>query len=293
MSRIAAAFEKASRERRAAFIAYLTAGDPSGEETVAMARALERAGADILEMGVPFSDPIADGPVLQRSAERALASGTTLNGVFEMARTIRRETKLALVLFTYLNPLLRAGLGASARRAREAGFDAVLVTDLPPEEAGQFQPALRSAGLDTVFLVSPTSPATRMNSAARLSSGFLYVVSRSGTTGARLELPRGLRDTVRRSRRAAGPLPIALGFGISTPETARRASRLADGVVVGSALVRAAAEAAKAGKSPERAVESLARSLVEACRRERVETRESRVESKAKARGHGTLDSGL
>jgi tryptophan synthase alpha chain len=267
MSRIAAVFEKARRERRAAFIAYLTAGDPSGKETVAMARALERAGADIMEMGVPFSDPIADGPVLQRSAERALASGTTLNGVFEMARTIRRETNLALVLFTYLNPLLRAGLGASARRAREAGFDAVLVTDLPPEEAGQFQPALRSAGLDTVFLVSPTSPAARMIAAARLSSGFLYVVSRSGTTGARLELPPGLRETVRRSRRAAGPLPIALGFGISTPETARQASLLADGVVVGSALVRAASRAAEAGKSPERAVESLARSLVEACRR--------------------------
>ena len=264
MSRIAAIFEKARRENRAAFIGYLTAGDPSTEATVAMARALARAGTDILELGVPFSDPIADGPVLQRSAERALASGTTLSRVFEMARTIRAETNLALVLFSYLNPLLRPGIGQSARLAREAGFDAVLVTDLPPEEARQFQPALRSAGLDTVFLVSPTSPASRMGAAARLSSGFLYVVSRSGTTGARSDLSRGLRETVKRARRAAGHLPIALGFGISTPETARRASRLADGIVVGSALMRAAE---KAGEGREKAVESLARALAAACRR--------------------------
>src|ERR1700693_3469748 len=259
MSRIAAAFEKARGERRAAFIAYLTAGDPSADATVALALAVERAGADILELGVPFSDPIADGPVLQRSAERALASGTTLSGVFEMARAIRRATSLPLVLFTYLNPLLRAGIAASARRARESGFDAVLVTDLPPEEAGQFQPALRSAGLDTVFLVSPTSPARRMNAAARLSSGFLYVVSRSGTTGARRDLPGGLRVTVARSRRAAGALPIALGFGISTPETARRASRLAAGGAGGASLGE--------DESRERGVESLVRKLVEACRR--------------------------
>jgi tryptophan synthase alpha chain len=229
-----------------------------------MARALERAGADILELGVPFSDPIADGPVLQRSAGRALASGTTLARVFEMTRAIQAETSLGLVLFSYLNPLLRPGFGQSARRAREAGFDAVLVTDLPPEESGPFLPALRSVGLDSVFLVSPTSPASRMRAAARLSSGFLYVVSRAGTTGARSELALGLRETVERARRAAGALPIAVGFGISTPDTARRASRLADGVVVGSALMRAAEES---GDGRERAVEALARSLVAACRR--------------------------
>jgi tryptophan synthase alpha chain len=264
MSRIAAIFEKVRRENRAAFIAYLTAGDPCAEATVAMARALARAGTDILELGVPFSDPIADGPVLQRSAERALASATTLGRVFEMARAIRAETNLGLVLFSYLNPLLRPGIGQSARHAREAGFDAVLVTDLPPEEAGQFQPALRSTGLDTVFLVSPTSPASRMRAAARLSSGFLYVVSRSGTTGARSDLSRGLRETVERARRAAGSLPIAIGFGISSSETARRAARLADGVVVGSALMRAVEEA---GEGRVEAVERLARTLAAACRR--------------------------
>lgn len=295
MSRIADIFERAHRERRAAFIGYLTAGDPSAEATVAMARALARAGTDILELGVPFSDPIADGPVLQRSAERALAAGTTLGRVFEIARTIRAETDLGLVLFSYLNPLLRRGLDRSARRAREAGLDAVLVTDLPPEEAGPLQPALRSAGLDTVFLVSPTSPASRMSAAARLSSGFLYVVSRSGTTGARSDLSRGLRDTVARARRAAGSLPIALGFGISTPETARRASRLADGVVVGSALMRAAEEA---GEGRETAIEDLSRALAAACRRGgiSIESRESRPEKKTNARrgrdpGLGTRDS--
>ena len=283
VSRIAAIFEKARQDNRAAFIGYLTAGDPSAEATVAMARALARAGTDILELGVPFSDPIADGPVLQRSAERALASGTTLGRVFEMARRIRAETNLGLVLFSYLNPLLRPGLGRSARNARRAGFDAVLVTDLPPEEAGHFQPALRSAGLDTVFLVSPTSPASRMSAAARLSSGFLYVVSRSGTTGARTDLSRDLQETVERARRAARSLPIAVGFGISTPETARRASRLADGVVVGSALMRAAEEA---GEGREMAVERLARALASACRRrgETIESRASRAGEKARPR---------
>jgi tryptophan synthase alpha chain len=265
MTRIADAFQEARLANRAAFIAYLTAGDPSAGATVAMARALDAAGADILELGVPFSDPIADGPVLQRAAERALSSGTTLDGVLEMARRIRRETDLALVLFSYLNPMLSRGIEAVARETREAGFDGALVTDLPPEEAGEYQPALRAAGLDTVFLVSPTSPASRMREAARLSSGFLYVVSRPGTTGARGSLPADLETTVRRGRRAAGSLPLAIGFGIATPEAARRAASLADGVIVGSALVR---EAEQAGESREEAVAHLARSLILSCRRE-------------------------
>jgi tryptophan synthase alpha chain len=266
MSRLAAAFERARLENRAAFIAYLTAGDPDADATVALAAALDRAGADVLELGVPFSDPIADGPVLQRAAGRALSSGTTLTGVFEIARRIADSTRMALVLFSYLNPLLRLGIERASRQAREAGFDAALVTDLPPEEAGEFQPVVRSAGLDTVFLVSPTSPGPRMDAAARLSSGFLYVVSRPGTTGARRDLPADLSQTVRRARRAARSLPIAVGFGIATPAAARRAARLADGVIVGSALVRAAEEA---GEARETAVETLARSLREACRRGR------------------------
>ena len=267
MSRIAAAFERARLEGRAAFVAYLTAGDPTADATVSLARVLERAGADILELGVPFSDPIADGPVLQRAAGRALRSGTTLAGVFEIGRRIRCETGLALVLFTYLNPLLRAGIGRAASAARDAGFDGALVTDLPPEEAGEYREALRSAGLDTVFLVSPTSTSSRMNAAARLSSGFLYVVSRPGTTGARRDLPADLPETVRRARRAARSLPISVGFGIATPSVAATAARLADGVVVGSALVRAAEEA---GDRREESVEALARSLADACRLRRI-----------------------
>ena len=266
MTRIGAAFQRARLENRAAFIGYLTAGDPSADATVRMAGALDAAGADILELGVPFSDPIADGPVLQRSAQRALSAGTTLEGVLAMAARIRAKTNLALVLFSYLNPLLRRGLAALARDARDAGFDGALATDLPPEEAGQYQPLLRAAGLDTVFLVSPTSPAGRMREAARLSSGFLYVVSRAGTTGARASLPPELAATIRRARRAAGSLPVAVGFGISTPEAARRAAALADGVIVGSALMRAAEEA---GDKREEAVALLARSLVLSCRRAR------------------------
>ena len=281
MSRIAAAFERARLESRAAFIAYLTAGDPDADATVALAAALERAGTDVLELGVPFSDPIADGPVLQRSAGRALSSGTTLTGVFEIARRIASNTRMALVLFSYLNPLLRLGIERASRQARDAGFDAALVTDLPPEEAGQFQPVVRSADLDTVFLVSPTSTGSRMKAAARLSSGFLYVVSRPGITGARRDLPPDLSETVQRARRAARSLPIAVGFGIASPDAARRAARLADGVIVGSALVRAAEEA---GDARDSAVETLARALREACRRKE----RSRVESGGRP---GGLDS--
>jgi tryptophan synthase alpha chain len=271
--RIAAAFDRAREERRAAFIPFLTAGDPSADATIDFARALDRAGADILELGVPFSDPIADGPVLQRSAARALRAGTTLPGVWRIAAAIRRETSLALVLFSYLNPLLRRGLENAAGEARKAGFDAVLVTDLPPEEGADVEPVFRNEGLKTVFLVSPTSPPSRMARAAELSSGFLYVVTRTGTTGARDSLPADLAATVARARRSSrqsrrgdsdGLLPIAVGFGISTPAAARLAAALADGVVVGSALV---AVAERAGDEAVGAVGRFARQLVRACRR--------------------------
>jgi tryptophan synthase alpha chain len=263
LSRLPSIFARARSENRAAFIAYLTAGDPSPEDTVGLAAALERAGADILELGVPFSDPIADGPVLQRAAERALRAGTDLAAVLRIGSAIREQTSLALVLFSYLNPILRRGVARVASEARRSGFDGVLVTDLPPEEAQTVQPEIRRAGLDTIFLVSPTSPPARMAEAVRRSSGFLYVVSRAGVTGARDRLPAGLPATVRRARRAAGDLPIAIGFGISTPGAARQAARLADGVVVGSALVRASEQA---GERREEAVEKLARSLALACR---------------------------
>lgn len=272
MSRIGAAFARARREGRAAFIPYLTAGDPMAGGTVSLARALDRAGADVLELGVPFSDPIADGPVLQRSAARALARRTNLPAVLRIAEAIRAETTLAIVLFSYFNPLLHRGLARAAREARAAGFDAVLVTDVPADEGAEAAGIFRSEGLDTVFLASPTSPASRMEQAARLSSGFLYVISRRGTTGARESLPADLRATVSRARRAANlvtpssggasSLPIAVGFGIGTPRAARAAAALADGVVVGSALVALAEET-----RDEEQVGRFAETLVRACRR--------------------------
>jgi len=266
MIRLPEAFARARAESRAALVAYVTAGDPSIDATVGLGRALDRAGADVLELGVPFSDPIADGPVLQRSAFRALQGGTSVATVLEVARRINTETSLPIVLFSYLNPLVRRGLGRLTGEAAGAGVDGILVTDLPPEEAADVQPVFRRAGLDTIFLASPTSPSQRMAAAARLSSGFFYVVSRTGTTGTRRTLPAGLPETVRRARRAAGALPVAIGFGISTPESARAAAALADGVVVGSALVRAAEEA---GEDRDRAVAQLARNLRVACERGR------------------------
>ena len=264
MNRIAEAFTAAGRENRAVFIPFLMAGDPSGPDTVVLAGILERAGAGILELGIPFSDPIADGPVLQRSAVRALSAGITLAGVFDIARRIRESTRMALVLFSYINPLLRHGIRRTAFQARQAGFDGVLVTDLPPEEADICRPALREVGLDTIFLASPTSTPSRMSAAAGLSSGFLYVVSRPGTTGTRQGLPPDLPATVERARRAAGSLPVAIGFGISTERDAREAALLADGVVVGSAIVRAIEEG---GSERDSRVGELAGKLARACRR--------------------------
>jgi len=287
--RVSAAFERCAREERAAFVAYLTAGDPDLRATVELARTLERAGADVLELGVPFSDPVADGATLQRAAARALAAGTTLDGVFAAAAEIRAKSEIPLLLFSYANPLHARGFGRAFREAKAAGFDAVLLTDVPVEESDAVLPDAREAGLDPVLLVSPTSDATRMRAAAARSRGFLYVVSRTGTTGERARLAEDLETTVARARRAAsfqarrataghasraagsgarrstngtgGTLPIAVGFGIANPEDARRVAAIADGIVVGSALV------ACAEKSGARGVSTLARSLARACRR--------------------------
>ena len=263
-SRVAKAFSTAAGESRAAFVAYLTAGDPSPGATVELAKAVAAGGADVLELGVPFSDPIADGATLQRAAGRALAAGTTLDDVFAAAEEIRKETSLALLLFSYANPLLARGVRRVFGTAARAGFDAVLLTDVPVEESREMRAPIAAAGLDPVFLVSPTSTAARMGRAAAASRGFLYVVSRAGTTGERSGLAASLEATVARARRAAGALPIAVGFGIATPGDARRVARLADGVVVGSALV---ACVEKSGKESPRKLESFVRSLVKACRR--------------------------
>jgi tryptophan synthase alpha chain len=215
----------------------VTAGDPSLERTVAVALDLARAGVDVLELGVPFSDPLADGPVIQRASERALKGGTTLARVLDAVRAIRRQSELPLLLFSYSNPILRFGAERLAAEAREAGVDGVLVTDLPPEEAESWVLTARAEGLDTVFLAAPTSSDERLRRIAAASTGFVYAVSRTGVTGERDALSQDAAPLLARLREA-GPLPVALGFGISTPEQAASAAALADGVVVGSTLVR-------------------------------------------------------
>ncbi len=237
MSRIDERFALRRAEGRPAFVAFLTAGDPSLERTVTAAFELDAAGADVLELGVPFSDPLADGPVIQRSSERALARGVTLAPVLEAVRRIRERSTLPLLLFSYFNPLLQHGLARLAREAKEAGLDGVLVTDLPPEEAGEWLAEARRAELDTVFLASPTSPPERLRKVAEASRGFVYAVSRMGVTGERRALSADARPLVERLR-ALTKVPIALGFGLSTPEQVKDAAEVADGVVVGSALVR-------------------------------------------------------
>ncbi len=237
MSRIGERFAKRRNDGRPAFVAFLTAGDPSLERTISAATELETAGVDVLELGVPFSDPLADGPVIQRSSERALGRGVTLARVLEAVRLIREKSALPLLLFSYFNPLLQYGLERLAADARAAGVDGVLVTDLPPEEAEEWLPVARRAELDTVFLASPTSPAERLRSVAEASRGFVYAISRMGTTGERAVLSAEARPLLERLR-ALTAVPVALGFGLSTPEQVRDAAAVADGIVVGSTLVR-------------------------------------------------------
>ena len=238
MSAIDAAFARCRAERRAAFIPYLTAGDPDLETTGRLVEALTLSGADIIELGVPFSDPIADGPVNQRAATRALAAGATLSGIFDLVAGCRERLGVPLVLFTYFNPILARGVESFAEQAAASGVDGVLCVDLPPEEAaGELRPALRNAGVDAVFLLAPTSTRRREKVVAAASSGFVYYVSRTGVTGTRDELPPELLGEAKRLRRRL-KLPLAVGFGISTPEQVAAVGKVADGVVVGSALVR-------------------------------------------------------
>lgn len=237
MTRIAQLFRRLKEEKRAALITYITAGDPAPGRTPALVAALERGGADLIELGVPFSDPVADGPVIQRGSERALKAGTTLKGVLEIAREIRAHSQIPILLFSYLNPLLRYGIEALARDAAEAGIDGVLLIDLSVEEASRLVPALRKAGLDTVFLAAPTSSPERLKLVASYSSGFVYLVSRTGVTGEQVSVSDAVVPLVE-AMRSYTQLPLALGFGISTPDQVQQLAGLVDGVVVGSAVVR-------------------------------------------------------
>ena len=236
-TRIQKLFERTQQEGRAAFIAYLTAGDPTPEKTPEIAATLIRAGVDLIELGVPFSDPVADGPVIQRASARAIDAGTTLPKVLEIARKIRATSEVPLLLFTYLNPALHYGLEKLAKDAQACGIDGVLLTDLSVEEAAPFMQPLRSAGLDTVFLAAPTSTERRLKLVSEFSTGFVYLVSRTGVTGERTALSVTLGELIAKVR-SVTTLPLAAGFGISTPEQAATVAKMADGVVVGSAIVR-------------------------------------------------------
>ena len=224
----------------------MTAGDPDLARSADILYALDRAGADVMEVGIPFSEPLADGPVIQRATERALAAGTTARNVLDLVERVRPKIKAPIVLFTYANPVLRLGVDAFADRARAAGVDGVLVLDLPIEEAGTFRDAMASRDIDMIFLLSPTTTDPRMKEAARLGRGFLYGISRLGVTGTRTRVADGAEALASRIR-AASALPVALGFGISSPEHVRKIGEFADAAVVGSGLVGVIAEA---GKSP-------------------------------------------
>lgn len=238
MSAIQDVFARCRSERRAAFIPYLTAGDPDLGTTGELLRALVTAGADLIELGVPFSDPIADGPVNQRAAARALASGTTLARILDLVASVRVPLGVPIVLFTYTNPLHARGYESFADQASSSGVDGVLCVDLPPEEAYETAiPALTAHGIDPVFLLAPTSTRKRIRLVDEASRGFVYYVSRTGVTGERSEVPLELIRDVKRLRRRLSN-PVAVGFGLSTPEQVSQVAKVADGVVVGSALVR-------------------------------------------------------
>jgi tryptophan synthase alpha chain len=244
MSRIRPAFERLRAERRHGLVTYVTAGDPDLDRSCEILCAIDRAGADVLEVGVPFSDPLADGPVIQRAAERALAGGASLDRILDRLAGIRGRLRAPIVVFTYANPLLRMGIDRFSGRASEAGVDGVLVLDLPIEEAEECRDTLARHDLDMIFLLSPTTTQARIRKAAELGRGFLYGISRLGVTGARDSVSADAQELVTRIRQETR-MPVALGFGISRPEHVREVCGFADAAVVGSALVSVIAEASR------------------------------------------------
>src|SRR5579872_3303373 len=222
--------------QKPSLIAYVTCGDPDLRTTQEIVLAAIEAGASVVELGVPFSDPLADGPVIQRASQRALAKGTTLENVIRLAKDIRRQSQAGLIIFSYLNPILRMGLARFSAEAADAGIDGALVTDLPVEEASEYLREMRSQNLSTIFLAAPTSSEERLKSIAKVSTGFVYAVSRTGVTGKRQQISEDAQQLVKRIRRHT-KLPVAVGFGISTPEQFAAVGKFSDAAVVGSALV--------------------------------------------------------
>lgn len=236
MNRIDEKFSALKSQGRTALITFITAGDPDLETTAKILRVLERSGADLVELGVPFSDPMADGPTIQRASERALQKGASLPRILRMVREFRRDSEIPLILFGYYNPFFRYGLKRFTREASAAGVDGILCVDLPPEESGELKRWTDARGLDTIFLLAPTSDAGRIRLVAQQGRGFVYYVSVTGVTGARRRFEDHLHAQVARVRRYTS-LPVGVGFGISTPEQAAWIASFADAAVVGSALI--------------------------------------------------------
>jgi tryptophan synthase alpha chain len=236
MSRITDRFAELRAAGRTGLVVYIMAGDPDLETTRRLILELERSGADVIELGVPFTDPLADGPSIQAANERALAAGTTLEKILALVKDLRQESQIPILLMTYFNPIFRAGLEHVAAAARESGVDGMLITDLPPEEAAEWKETAQAAGLDTIFLLAPTSTEERIRIAARMASGFIYCVSRTGVTGVQADLPPDLHGLLDRIR-AETDQPIAVGFGVSKPEHVRQIGEWCDAAVVGSAVV--------------------------------------------------------
>jgi tryptophan synthase alpha chain len=237
MGRIKAKFADLKREGRRALIPFITAGDPDLRTTVLLLHELARAGADVIEVGVPFSDPVADGPVIQRASERALRNGATLSALLECLTAARRQMEIPIVLFSYFNPLLQFGLERLASEARTAGVDGILITDLIPEEANEWELLLQTNAIDPIFLVAPTTSDERLKQITARARGFIYAISRTGVTGAREEMEGAAEALVRRVRQCTD-LPVAVGFGVTTARHVRDVWRYADGAVVGSAIVQ-------------------------------------------------------
>lgn len=237
MNRIDALFKKLKKKRKKALIVYIAAGDPSLGTTERLIVELEKNGVDLIELGIPFSDPLADGPTIQKASQRAISRGANVKSVLRMARSARRKAKLPLVFMTYYNLVLHYGLGRFVRDSKSAGIDGIIIPDLPPEEARELIGVSKKARFATIFLAAPTSTRNRLKNIAAKSRGFIYYVSLTGVTGAREKLPQDIIKNVKSLKRITKK-PVCVGFGISRPEQARRISRLADGIIVGSAVIK-------------------------------------------------------
>ncbi len=262
-TRIDKKFESLKESGKKAFVAFITAGDPTLKATVKIVLELEESGADIIELGIPFSDPMADGVVIQKSSERAIKKGATLKGVLNCLKEIREKSEIPIVLFGYYNPIFTYGVSKFAKDAKRAGADGVLIVDLPPEESEELDVHLRAQDLELIRLVTPTSDLSRMKYISSGAKGFLYYVSVTGVTGARKAVPGDLKKSVNKLKSVSN-VPIVVGFGVSTPEQARSVSKLSDGVVVGSAIIKVIEKNGKSKtvhKSAGRFVKSLTKAM--------------------------------